>query len=57
VLAIDPGEMNTDMHRDAIPDADPKTLADPRAVAAKILAILASEEPSGARIAAQQWRQ
>lgn len=37
VLSIDPGEMNTRMHADAIPDADPATLADPREVAARIL--------------------
>jgi NAD(P)-dependent dehydrogenase (short-subunit alcohol dehydrogenase family) len=56
VLAIDPGEMNTDMHRDAIPDADPAQLADPKAVAEKIVAILESNVPSGERIAAQSWR-
>ncbi len=37
VLSIDPGEMNTRMHADAIPDADPAGLADPRDVAARIL--------------------
>lgn len=31
--AVDPGEMDTAMHAAAIPDADPATLADPRAVA------------------------
>jgi NAD(P)-dependent dehydrogenase (short-subunit alcohol dehydrogenase family) len=56
VLAIDPGEMNTDMHRDAIPDADPEQLADPKTVARKIIAILESDLPSGERIAAQSWR-
>ncbi len=29
VLVADPGDMNTAMHRDAIPDADPSTLRDP----------------------------
>jgi len=29
VLVADPGDMNTQMHRDAIPDADPETLRDP----------------------------
>ena len=56
VLAIDPGEMNTDMHRDAIPDADPKALADPKVVAERIAAILESDLKSGARVAAQSWR-
>lgn len=40
-LSIDPGEMNTQMHADAIPDADPATLADPAQVAAQIVALLA----------------
>jgi NAD(P)-dependent dehydrogenase (short-subunit alcohol dehydrogenase family) len=55
VLAIDPGEMNTDMHRDAIPDADPATLADPKSVAQRIVAILESPLASGSRVAAQNW--
>ena len=29
VLLADPGDMNTQMHRDAIPDADPSSLRDP----------------------------
>lgn len=29
VLVVDPGDMNTQMHRDAIPDADPASLRDP----------------------------
>ena len=29
VLVFDPGDMNTAMHRDAIPDADPSELRDP----------------------------
>jgi len=37
-LSVDPGEMNTKMHADAIPDADPATLADPADVAARIVA-------------------
>ncbi len=39
-LSLDPGEMNTQMHAEACPDADPTTLADPRQVAARILALL-----------------
>jgi NAD(P)-dependent dehydrogenase (short-subunit alcohol dehydrogenase family) len=52
VLAIDPGEMNTAMHADAMPDADPARLADPTGVAARIVALLAAEPalPSGARL-------
>jgi NAD(P)-dependent dehydrogenase (short-subunit alcohol dehydrogenase family) len=44
-LSIDPGEMDTQMHRDAMPDADPQTLARPEEVAARILGILSA--PSG----------
>lgn len=40
-LAIDPGEMNTKMHADALPDADPKTLARPEDVAARIAHVIA----------------
>jgi NAD(P)-dependent dehydrogenase (short-subunit alcohol dehydrogenase family) len=29
VLLADPGDMNTQMHRDAMPDADPAELRDP----------------------------
>jgi NAD(P)-dependent dehydrogenase (short-subunit alcohol dehydrogenase family) len=52
VVAIDPGEMDTQMHRDAIPDADPATLAKPDDVARAILARLADARlKSGARVA------
>ena len=52
-LAIDPGEMDTRMHADALPDADPTTLADPAVVARRILEILEGPAPSGARLEAQ----
>jgi NAD(P)-dependent dehydrogenase (short-subunit alcohol dehydrogenase family) len=57
VLTVDPGEMNTRMHADAIPDADPATLADPAAIAARIADMIdrASAIPSGARIEAATW--
>jgi NAD(P)-dependent dehydrogenase (short-subunit alcohol dehydrogenase family) len=52
-LTVDPGEMATQMHADAIPDADPRTLARPEDVAARIVRLIAASEsgPSGARIA------
>ena len=57
VLSVDPGEMDTKMHADAIPDADRSTLGDPfvrgRAVAAMILD--AARAPNGARLAAADW--
>ena len=56
-LSIDPGEMNTRMHAQAVPDADPRTLADPTEVAGKIIEILAASEsiPTGARLLASHW--
>jgi NAD(P)-dependent dehydrogenase (short-subunit alcohol dehydrogenase family) len=52
VVSVDPGEMNTRMHADAIPDADPATLADPDAVAARLVALIARPAlaASGARV-------
>lgn len=52
LLTIDPGEMNTRMHEDAIPDADVTQLADPADVAARMVALLTSEPAaaSGGRI-------
>src|SRR4029079_5513508 len=50
-LAIDPGEMNTAMHAQAMPEADPASLADPARGAGQIVAWLASSSriPSGTR--------
>lgn len=52
VVSVDPGEMNTRMHADAIPDGDPATLAAPDAVAARLAALIAEPDlaPSGGRI-------
>jgi NAD(P)-dependent dehydrogenase (short-subunit alcohol dehydrogenase family) len=52
VLSIDPGEMDTDMHREAIPDADPATLASPDDVAARIVRWIEREGPSPLRVRA-----
>lgn len=54
VLSIDPGEMDTAMHRAAIPAADPSTLSRPDDVARRIAHILARADlyPSGARVVA-----
>lgn len=43
-LAIDPGEMDTRMHADAMPDADRTTLARPADVARKIVEIIHGAE-------------
>jgi NAD(P)-dependent dehydrogenase (short-subunit alcohol dehydrogenase family) len=53
ILNVDPGEMNTRMHAEAVPDADPAALADPARVAARIVALIESRgEPPSAAAAA-----
>jgi hypothetical protein len=56
-LAIDPGEMDTRMHADAVPDADRSALQRPADVAAKLVAMIevAARAPSGARLVAPAW--
>lgn len=55
LIAVDPGEMNTQMHADAIPDADPESLADPADVAARIVDLVAAVDPrpSSVRVAVE----
>lgn len=48
-LVVDPGDMDTDMHRAAVPDADPSALADPARVAEAIVARL-SRGPAAGRV-------
>jgi NAD(P)-dependent dehydrogenase (short-subunit alcohol dehydrogenase family) len=55
VLAVDPGEMDTRMHADAVPDADPASLQRPADVSAKLIALLESNVASGSRIALPGW--
>jgi len=56
VLSVDPGEMDTVMHQNALPDSDPGTLLRPETVARSILRMLADESvESGSRFTAQQW--
>jgi len=51
IFSVDPGEMNTRMHAEAMPEADPATLADPARVAARLLALIRDEgSVSGARV-------
>jgi NAD(P)-dependent dehydrogenase (short-subunit alcohol dehydrogenase family) len=56
-LDVDPGEMDTKMHADAIPDADRTQLASPGRVAAAIASMVRSIEriPTGARLEALKW--
>jgi NAD(P)-dependent dehydrogenase (short-subunit alcohol dehydrogenase family) len=53
VINVDPGEMDTRMHADAIPDANRAELADPARVAAEIVALLEADPgpAGGARVA------
>jgi NAD(P)-dependent dehydrogenase (short-subunit alcohol dehydrogenase family) len=53
-LAVDPGEMDTRMHADAMPEADRASLVDPVVVAARIVTLLEHVEgiASGTRVAA-----
>jgi NAD(P)-dependent dehydrogenase (short-subunit alcohol dehydrogenase family) len=57
VLAVDPGEMDTKMHADAVPDADRAALQRPADVAARIVAMIEDDAraQSGARLAAPTW--
>ena len=50
VVMFDPGEMATDMHRAAIPDADPASLEDPAHVASTIVRVLEEGRAHGIRI-------
>lgn len=51
-LSIDPGEMDTDMHAAAMPEADRASLADPAEVAARIADLMETADtvPSGTRV-------
>lgn len=55
VLAVDPGEMDTRMHADAVPDADRASLQRPADVASKLVALIESDVASGKRIALPGW--
>ncbi len=57
-VSIDPGEMDTEMHRAALPDADPATLDSPATVGASIAAGLRGLTPrdNGRRVLASEWR-
>ena len=51
-LTVDPGEMDTRLHAQALPGADPKALTDPEDAAAKIVARLAEDGGGRAALAA-----
>jgi NAD(P)-dependent dehydrogenase (short-subunit alcohol dehydrogenase family) len=57
ILAVDPGEMDTKMHADAVPDADRATLQRPLDVARRIVEMIEDDARavSGARLAVPSW--
>jgi NAD(P)-dependent dehydrogenase (short-subunit alcohol dehydrogenase family) len=58
VLSVDPGEMRTRMHAEAMPGADPATLADPDEIAARIVSMVerSGSLDTGSRLEAATWR-
>ena len=54
MICVDPGEMNTRMHADAIPDADPRTLNNPGDVAIRILKLIEGGRYEVRQLAARQ---
>ena len=58
VLAVDPGEMDTKMHADAMPEADPASLQRPADVAKRIVDMIERDDAanSGARLVAPSWQ-
>jgi NAD(P)-dependent dehydrogenase (short-subunit alcohol dehydrogenase family) len=55
VFSVDPGEMDTRMHADAIPDADRATLLKPLTVAQRIARMLESGPAGRVRVKAEEW--
>lgn len=53
-FAVDPGEMDTEMHRAALPDADPTTLARPERVAGVLADLVLGGAASGGRYVAPE---
>jgi NAD(P)-dependent dehydrogenase (short-subunit alcohol dehydrogenase family) len=55
IFAIDPGDMNTAMHRAAVPDDDPAELGDPAAVAEVFVELAAGRiDPGAGRLEAPE---
>lgn len=57
VVTVDPGEMNTAMHADALPGADPASLLDPDVVARRLVCLVrdGAALANGARVEAAAW--
>ena len=56
LFGVDPGEMDTEMHADAMPGADRARLLRPEAVARTVARMIGDDSiPSGARLEASAW--
>src|SRR5262245_44797585 len=57
-LSVDPGEMDTQMHADAMPEADPGSLEKPAIVAEKIVSMIRQSDRirNGSRLIASEWK-
>ena len=57
-LSVDPGEMDTDMHADAMPEVDRESLLSPGIAAERIVSMIEHFEriESGARLVASDWK-
>lgn len=57
MITVDPGEMDTAMHAQAMPEADPLALAHPRDVAVRLADLMEAAEtlPRGARVVLEHW--
>ena len=53
VIVADPGDMDTELHRAAVPDADAAGLADPRDIAPALLRAIAAPREAYVRVALQ----
>lgn len=53
VIAADPGDMDTELHAQAVPDADRAELVKPESVAPALLEVIASERPAFVRVELQ----
>ncbi len=58
LLSVDPGEMNTRMHEQAMPEADKRSLASPAEVASRMADLIEAPGswPSGTRVELASWR-
>jgi NAD(P)-dependent dehydrogenase (short-subunit alcohol dehydrogenase family) len=55
IYVVDPGEMNTQMHRDADPEADPALLPGPEGAAARLVDLVAQETAPFGRFELPTW--